>query len=435
VKPRYHAIPRGLFNALAVGRGGQEAISALAAAQYSKHVILLQGVLEAAREAGAAQAQWARLGWEVLEEVQRHDQHVAAQVTRYPAVGAWAVRTLVRLGGDGEGPVAEPSRLAAVAAVAAIQSGLEAEIPVPPVNGVVSLPSLGAVQVGGDSATVRSHAGRAEVRWAHGRVEIPSEARPGFPGWLGLRRCQAGRLAPVIDDLDPFRMPAVPGLASRLTDQEAGRWTDTLRRGWQVLETGHADIAAEIASAISVIVPMSESSHGHLSSSSPDSFGAVAMSEPPEPITCASTLVHEVQHLKLGAILDIVKLTLPDDGRRYYAPWRTDPRPIAGLLQGAYAFLGVTDFWRRQRQLAAGPARRRADEEFALWRAGTVRVIETLLSSGRLTLDGADFVRHMAGAARDWTGEPVPAEARSAASREARRHLAQWEASNGPVPA
>ena len=91
------------------------------------------------------------------------------------------------------------------------------------------------------------------------------------------------------------------------------------------------------------------------------------MSEPPDPETCACTLTHELQHVKLCAVLDIVRLTVPDDGRRrYYAPWRDDPRPVAGLLQGAYALVGVTEFWRRRRQLAAGAAQLRADGEFAL---------------------------------------------------------------------
>ncbi len=63
--------------------------------------------------------------------------------------------------------------------------------------------------------------------------------------------------------------------------------------------------------------------HGHLSSSRPETFGALAMSEPPDPETCASTLTHELQHLKLCAVLDVVSLTEPDDGRRYYAPGAT----------------------------------------------------------------------------------------------------------------
>jgi HEXXH motif-containing protein len=49
----------------------------------------------------------------------------------------------------------------------------------------------------------------------------------------------------------------------------------------------------------------------------------------------------------LGPLLDIVRLTLPDDGRRYYAPWRGDACPIVGLLQRAHAFVGVTEFWLR----------------------------------------------------------------------------------------
>jgi uncharacterized protein len=158
------------------------------------------------------------------------------------------------------------------------------------------------------------------------------------------------------------------------------------------------------------------------------------MSEPPNPDTCASTLAHELQHVKLCAVLDIVKLTSPDEGSRYYAPWRDDPRPIAGLLQGAYAHVGVTEFWRRQRQLAVGPAQLRADGQFALWRAGTTQVIDTLLSSDQLTTVGTDFVRRMSETAGSWTSEPVSAQAQTFALREARSHLARWELRHGPVP-
>jgi HEXXH motif-containing protein len=237
-----------------------------------------------------------------------------------------------------------------------------------------------------------------------------------------------------IDDLDPFRMPAVAGLAPRLTAVAAGGWERILDAGWSVLAAGHPEVAAEAAEAISAIVPMRSSDHGQLSSSSPEAFGAVAMSEPPDPATCAVTLTHELQHLKLCAVLDIVRLTRQDDGRRYYAPWRADPRPIAGLLQGAYAYLGVTEFWRRQRQLAAGPAQLRAESEFSLWRSGTARVVDTLLSSGGLTRAGTAFVQRMSQTASAWVGEPVSAAARTMALRESRRHRDRWEQDNGPVP-
>ena len=90
------------------------------------------------------------------------------------------------------------------------------------------------------------------------------------------------------------------------------------------------------------------------------------MSRQPDKYTCAETLVHETQHLKLCALLDLVTLARPDDGRRYYAPWRPDPRPAGGLLQGAYAFLGVSGFVGRARlcqldRLTAGALELRPD--------------------------------------------------------------------------
>ncbi len=303
----YHAIPRDLFDALAAGGGGPEAISVLAAAERSKHEILLRSVVAAARAADATQASYASVGWEVLTEAKRRDRDVADRVMCYPAVGAWAISTLSAPDPDGRASGAVPARLAAVAAAAAVRSGLDVEVPVLPGRRRRPLPSLGAARVGGDFAVVHSHSGGAELRWAHGRVEIPTGEQPDRPGWLGLRGCRAGNLETVIEDLDPFRMPAaVAGLSQRLTAREARDWQRAMQQGWEVLAAGHPAVAAELAAAISAIVPLSRSVYGHHSSSSPVTFGALAMSEPPDPETCASTLTHELQHVKLGAVLDIV---------------------------------------------------------------------------------------------------------------------------------
>lgn len=433
---RYHAMPRELFDALAAGGGGPEAIRELTAAEDSKHGLLVRGVVDAAQAAGADQARLAQHGRDVLGAVKHRHPDIVARTLRYPSVGAWAVRTLRALrGGAGTPGGAYPGRLAAVAAAAAIRSGLDAEVRVRPDSGVVVLPSLGAARADADLVTMRSSAGHAEIGWAHGRVDIPSDPQRDAPGWQGVRWVRAGNLDIALDDLDPFRMPSVPGLAPRLGAREADEWVRAIQRGWQLLAMDHPEIAAEVAAAISVVVPLSPSVHGQLSSSAPETFGAIAMSRPPDPHTCAVTLTHEVQHVKLGALLDIVSLTRPDDGRRYYAPWRADPRPVAGLLQGGYAYLGVTGFWRTQRQVASGPAQLRADGEFALWRAGTARVIDTLLSSQRLTVAGLDFVQRMSKTVAAWRGESVSAQAHAFALRESQRHLARWERDNGPVPA
>jgi uncharacterized protein len=190
--------------------------------------------------------------------------------------------------------------------------------------------------------------------------------------------------------------------------------------------------AAEIAAIVRVIVPYQAPAAGHVSTSSPQAFGTVAMSRQPDPYTCAETLVHETQHLKLCALLDLVRLTRPDDGQRYYAPWRTDPRPASGLLQGAYAFLGVSGFWRAHRRVAPEPAvRRRAEAEFARWRDGAALVVETLLGSGQLTEPGQAFAREMAGVLDRWRRDQVSDDALVLAQRLADRHLTQWREDNG----
>jgi uncharacterized protein len=159
------------------------------------------------------------------------------------------------------------------------------------------------------------------------------------------------------------------------------------------------------------------------------------MSAQPDLYTCAATLVHETQHLKLSALLDLVTLTLPDNGQRFYAPWRTDPRPVSSLLQGAYAFLGVTGFWRRQRQSGGDAAvRQRADAEFARWRDAVAEVVRTLQASGRLTQAGADFTGELAHVLDGWLREPVPAQALAAARHEAELHRARWQLEDESAP-
>jgi hypothetical protein len=72
---------------------------------------------------------------------------------------------------------------------------------------------------------------------------------------------------------------------------------------------------------------------------------------------------------------------MPDDGHRYYVPWRDDPRPISGLLQGAYAYLGVTGFWRTRRQPDGDPApcgQRNGRSDLA-WAA--VRMLEAIVET------------------------------------------------------
>lgn len=433
MKADYHSIPRSSFDALAAGGGGPGAIRDLARARYSKHVTMLAGVVGHAEDAGPRQKRLARQGFSLLAEVKRQHPAIADQVIMHPSVGAWALRAMGPPQGRTELAGADPGWLSAIAAAAAIRAGVPAEIEVEAVGGAVMLPSLGQATVPGGAAIARNGQPHTEVFSAQGRVVIPADVHSDAPGWLGLRRVQVGALDVIIDDLDSFRMPSSTDLAPRLSPADMTRFGGALKQAWPLLESDHPDVAAEVLQAVTVVVPLVPVPGGHISSSSSATFGAVALSEPPDPYTCAETFAHEMQHLKLSALLDVVALTLPDDGKRYYAPWRDDPRPVGGLLQGAYAFLGVSGFWRRQRQFAPGKVGLRAETEFLRWREAAGRVVDTLQSSGRLTPTGVDFADGMTKTLDSWREERVSPEAEFLARRRAEKHLADWEAANGPV--
>jgi len=436
---RHHSLSAAQFAALARGGGGQDAIEQLVAGQQSKHLILLSKVAELARRGDHPDDALGMAGYQLLAQVQQRDPAAAAEVIGYPSVGAWALHVIrsshartasasadTTSAASAALPGVRPSGLAAIAAAAAIRAGLDTEIEVPVLGAGVLLPSLGTAEAVGGTAIVAVK--EAEVRSGNLLVRV----RPGERGWRELRRVTVGPLSVLVDDLDPFRMPTPDGgPTGRLTPSQMTEFRETLRAAWPVLPSASA---AEIAAIVRVIVPYRppESGNFNISVSSPQVFGTVAMSWQPDKYTCAETLVHETQHLKLCALLDLVTLLRPDDGQVYYAPWRPDPRPASGLLQGTYAFLGISGFWREQRQAAREPeVRQRANAEFARWRDGAATAAGTLLRSGQLTSAGETFVETMAEVLDEWRREPVPADALAAARRQSDRHLARWQADNG----
>ena len=106
-------------------------------------------------------------------------------------------------------------------------------------------------------------------------------------------------------------MPAVTRAAARLGAVEMSSWRRSIQQGWRLLTAHHLGIAEEVRAAVAVLVPLASPYRGQVSSSSPETFGAVALSMPPDPLTCAVTLAHELQHLKLSALHDIARWSCP----------------------------------------------------------------------------------------------------------------------------
>ena len=220
---------------------------------------------------------------------------------------------------------------------------------------------------------------------------------------------------------------ATPFRCRRRSADELGRWRQRVQAAWEVLVRHHRWAAEPIATGVSVIVPLTPQSETDLiSATSPAAFGAVATSWPPDPVTMAETLVHEFQHVKLCGLLDMVPLA-ESGGEKVYAPWRQDPRPASGLLQGIYAHLGIVRFWQAQRQAETDPDDiLRAHVQFARWRSAVDRAADTLLRTGCLTPDGVRFIGLLRAQEQALADEPVPGQA-DIAAEAALDHRLTWQ--------
>lgn len=444
--PGPYLLPPGHFQALATGGGDAETLAALRGGQLSKHTLLIRAVLDqaAATVPGEHQAAHLEHAYRLLAAVQHRSPGVVERLLLHPNVGAWAVHCLRRLHGQptpGTPLRADLGYLAAVAASAALRAGASFQIEVPATDGMVMLPSLGAVTIQAAeqcaNATLSGDGAQARIACGDGApLAFRYASWPSGPGWLGLRRMAATAdgldIDVELDDIDPCRGYVYPSVAGRLDDAAAAQWRALFSQAWAVLVRQHRPYAVAVAAGLRSLVPQSSPDPlRSVSATSTDAFGSVALSRPADPVAFALTLVHEFQHAKLGALLDLVPLYRPRSEVRYYAPWRDDPRPLGGLLQGVYAFLGVTDFWRIQRhQPATRTDASLAHFEFARWREQTRRAVEELSASPELTDRGRDLVAGLRARLTSWDGEPVPAALAEQARDSALDHRARWRVRN-----
>ena len=432
-----HRLPETAFTTLAAGRGDPAVIRLLQGAQHSKHIMLLHAIAEAAGDGDPADRGVAafQAGYELLTRIQAADPGAATWLLGLPHLGGWAHDGLIRLD---QGSEPDFAYLACAAAAAAVRAGVPFELDAPVRDGHVLLPGLGRLAVGDQAAWVRLRYDGQQLAAGDGVVVSRLVLGPDYgsgqpvPHWRGTPaiRVLAGGLAwdvlLVTDDsyLDRYTLPMSAGLSGH----ELRRWRQLVQAAWEVLVRHHRWAAEPIATGVSVIVPLTPQSETDLiSATSPAAFGAIATSWPPDPVTMAETLVHEFQHVKLCGLLDMVPLTEPG-AEKVYAPWRQDPRPAGGLLQGIYAHLGIVRFWQSQRQVETDPDHiLRANVQFARWRAAVEGSVDTLLQTGCLTPDGVRFTSLLRDQDIAHADEPVPAPAQAIAREVALDHQLTWQ--------
>jgi HEXXH motif-containing protein len=431
-----HAIAAPQVRALADGTSATAVLDMLRAGQRSKCLIMLALVARVATEARHPEAPAAVAGWRLLERVQRRAPWAVEDLLRHPAVGAWATDCVLAFESRSR-PGMSPGWLALVASAAAIRGDVPCVVELPPsaCAGAVHLPSLGSVtvpgQLRGDSVMLRHSPGGTELAGQRVRVALPRRLDDDAPGWRALPQVTAGagrsRLRLVIDDADPYRLAGYSAPLEGLSAGTREEWRRRLSSGWHVLARDHQRTAVEVASLISAVVPLSDTSGAMSSVTTRHAFGSIGLSLPGDDVSMALTLAHEVQHAKLAALMDLLPMVTEPAPDLFYAPWRPDPRPLAGLLQGMYAHLGVARFWRRHREVTPDPAEAlHAHVEFARWRIACAQVVNVISTRPELTRCGYVFVDGMAHVLHGWRQDYVPPEAQARADHAVRVHRGQW---------
>ncbi|MFE7430025.1 aKG-HExxH-type peptide beta-hydroxylase [Streptomyces sp. NPDC057545] len=461
-------LPDHALRRLGRTEGDPGTLHALARDQDTRRLLLVRALLDAAEDAPATLCppralDRLRQDWTLLETAERADRNAVRAVLLHPLTGPWAQRCLRGLAtpatdapASGSGLRADLDHLSALAAAAAIRSATAFTTRLTAHDGLLSLPTLGALRTPSgpvelaftrDELTLRHSTWRAPLA-----VHVHHDATTGAadPRWLPVLALPPVRpgAAPVpLDDVDPYRTDD-SGLrhhglraAPHLDDHERKAWAESWSRVPSLLRMGGEHRLTETAVLLRCLVPLGRppgsgpagGSAAHCSATRREAFGAVLSSRPADPARFAATLVHELQHTKLSALAALAPLHHEDATPRHFAPWRPDPRPFDGLLQGAYSHLALADHWQR---LALG-ARRVTHRDLAWTEHARCReqvgaVLPALAGSAALTREGRVLVDEMIALYHRLDDCPPPAGHSARAEAYVATAKVIWQQRNGP---
>ncbi len=348
------------------------------------------------------------------------------------------------------GGLAAPAHLASLAAAAALRTaGTRHPLPVPvAADGTVCLPGLGravlarsgptTADVEGTGAAFVIRRGEEEVkvvagtphdrRWQPLRTLSAAEpaaishpaaladpatsAHPSAPGDPAAPAGLTGPavtadadlpagapvLAPLLDDVDPYRDSHHRTAAPRLSAGEAAAWGRGLTGAWRVLRAAAPARAAELAAGlvgVTPLVPGAAARRASVLAGGRRGLGAVGAVFSADPAVLAGRLLAAWQHAKLDALLERVELYDEAAPHSFPPPWGGPPLPAGELLAHVYARSATAP-------LAADPVAHAA---------ATVRALDDLCDTGVLTGPGTTFAARLRSALTGTAGEHGPAPA------------------------
>ncbi|MEU3508297.1 HEXXH motif-containing putative peptide modification protein [Streptomyces longwoodensis] len=374
--------------------------------------------------------------------VREHRLPAARAALLHPLLGPWVQRCLRGLG-SAHTPAdaaererhrrelgADLAHFSAVAAAVAARAGVPYEVRLTPHAGRLVLPSLGALHTDAPHLDVVHRAGRLTFR-TPGAADVVVRVQDAVGAWSASRQWTSAYALPglsadaplPLDDLDPYRTvhggPHYYGLSGPVTldDGERKRWLQAWSGTADALRLGGEQRLAETRALLRCLVPLAVPpgaaaggrSTGGCSATRKEAFGAVLSSTPPSATGFAATLVHELHHAKLTVLAEMVTLHHSDGRARYFAPWRPDPRPYDGLLQGAYSHLALADYFQRRALTGTDPVHREdAWAQYARYHEQVGAALPALVGSDRLTSQGRQFVDALVGHHQRLAEQPAP---------------------------
>lgn len=196
--------------------------------------------------------------------------------------------------------------------------------------------------------------GRLEVNTAHTRASLSLQGplEPGLPGLRVLRPYHTvvpGVFLATHDNNPLADLEAHPDKDGNRLDLGAkplAAWIEALGAAFGLVATHLPLLYEELRLIGRLVVPVGFDAERHLSASYQEVIGTAYMTLHPDPMTMCEAVIHELQHSKLNAALNLDPLVRNARWPLYSSPVRPDPRPLHGVLLAVHAFQPVAALYR-----------------------------------------------------------------------------------------
>ncbi|WP_406115790.1 radical SAM/SPASM protein FxsBH, inactivated beta-hydroxylase extension form [Streptomyces sp. NBC_01014] len=319
---------------------------------------------------GRGGEEWAR-AWELAGAVEQRSDGLDT-VLDQPYARSWLLGALDAVQ-EGRIRPADIAGLAGYAAAGALRGGLDLPVTVAYTDGLLHLPTYGALRLAGAGESGRAEVRRAEKGFlvrgagAERRIVRPEEETAD---WQPLRRIDCdGAPDLVLDDLDPYRDCFGTPVGPRLGLAEAADWSAHFARAWSALRTAVPGRAAAAADRLTTVTPLIAGApragrHGY------GALGVAAADLTPQ------ALLRAVRRAELRALLEVADLYAEDGAWLHRVPWARDPLPVSGVLAAAHEGVALAAYGKdRARTLAQ-----------------TRQALEALEGAAELTVSGKSLV-------------------------------------------